>query len=518
VKATLKRYRFFAAVAAIDLLLCLAQPGLGREAALNSWRFLAEVLAIVPPVMVLMGLLDAWTPRKLVEDNLGGGSGARGAGLALLLGTAAAGPLYAAFPVARSLALKGARTANIAIFLGTWAAIKIPMILMEMSFIGVRFALWRLAFTVPGVLAAGWLMERLAPLGPFESHNEENLKKERNMDQSGTGGALSTVLCLALLAGLAFGAVQAGAQSSPRPLGEETPAQQAASEKDRKAELYMAGIFGVRADVDAGAVRRKWLDVPYALLSPSEKLDVYLPDAGDGPFPVVVAIHGGSFSRGDKRDFQVVPVMAALGRGYAVASVNYRLSGEATFPSQIKDVAAAIRFLRAHARQYSLNPDKIAVWGDSAGGNLAALAGVSGNSGVFDDPALGNPGQSSRVAAVVDWYGPIDFLTLGHVERLRAVGAKMIGKTSLEAPELYAAANPETYLAPGAPPFLIQHGDADQVIPVGQSVDFAARAAKVLGKDRVTLDILPGADHLDLGFATPENLSKVLDFLDRNLK
>jgi uncharacterized membrane protein YraQ (UPF0718 family) len=165
-KAIFGKYRFFAAVAAVGLALGLKDPELGRSAAMNSAHFLLEVLAIVPPVMVLMGLLDAWTPRKLVEDNLGRGSGARGTALAVLLGTAAAGPLYAAFPLALSLREKGARTANIAIFLGTWATIKIPMILMESSFIGVRFALLRLAFTVPGVLCVGYLMERLVPDGP----------------------------------------------------------------------------------------------------------------------------------------------------------------------------------------------------------------------------------------------------------------------------------------------------------------------------------------------------------------
>ena len=125
--------------------------------------FLVEVLLIVPPVMVLMGLLDAWVPRQIVEAHLGKDAGVRGAGVAILLGTAAAGPLYAAFPIALSLQKKGARLANVVIFLGTWATIKIPMIIMESSFIGLRFALLRLAFTVPCVLAAGYLMEMMIP-------------------------------------------------------------------------------------------------------------------------------------------------------------------------------------------------------------------------------------------------------------------------------------------------------------------------------------------------------------------
>jgi uncharacterized membrane protein YraQ (UPF0718 family) len=159
----IRTYRLFVAILAIDLVLALFNTKLSQLSAGKSLSFLIEVLFIVPPVMVLMGLIDVWTPRKLVEDNLGPASGARGSALAILLGSAAAGPLYAAFPIALSLRIKGARLANIAIFLGTWATIKIPMIMMESSFIGIRFALLRLALTIPGVLGVGFLMERIVP-------------------------------------------------------------------------------------------------------------------------------------------------------------------------------------------------------------------------------------------------------------------------------------------------------------------------------------------------------------------
>jgi uncharacterized membrane protein YraQ (UPF0718 family) len=148
---------------AVNLLLALWNPSLAALSGAKSMSFLVEVLLIVPPVMVLMGLLDAWVPRQIVEAHLGKDAGVRGAGVAILLGTAAAGPLYAAFPIALSLQKKGARLANVVIFLGTWATIKIPMIIMESSFIGLRFALLRLAFTVPCVLAAGYLMEMMIP-------------------------------------------------------------------------------------------------------------------------------------------------------------------------------------------------------------------------------------------------------------------------------------------------------------------------------------------------------------------
>ncbi len=145
------------------VILALARPSLARPLATNTGSAVLEVTEIVPLVMVLMALFDVWVPSRLVEDQIGPASGARGMALAILLGTAAAGPLYAAFPVAVSLQKKGARLANIVIFLGTWASIKIPMILLESSFIGLRFSLLRLALTVPGVIAMGVVMERALP-------------------------------------------------------------------------------------------------------------------------------------------------------------------------------------------------------------------------------------------------------------------------------------------------------------------------------------------------------------------
>jgi uncharacterized membrane protein YraQ (UPF0718 family) len=159
----LAEYRLVLALLSVNAALALWQPALAADSAATSGRFLVEVLLVLPPVMVLMGLLDVWVPRALVESHLGPGSGPLGTGLAMLLGTAAAGPLYAAFPVAVSLQRKGARLANVVVFLGTWATIKTPMIMMEASFVGLRFALLRLALTVPCILATGWLMERLLP-------------------------------------------------------------------------------------------------------------------------------------------------------------------------------------------------------------------------------------------------------------------------------------------------------------------------------------------------------------------
>ncbi|HAJ78176.1 MAG TPA: alpha/beta hydrolase [Fibrobacteres bacterium] len=288
------------------------------------------------------------------------------------------------------------------------------------------------------------------------------------------------------------------------------------------ANIYLDQIFNNRRGVNPENLQRKWLDISYAPQSPAQKLDIYLPNEGTGPFSIIMAIHGGSFVRGDKRDFQIVPIMEALKRNYAVVAINYRLSNEAQFPCQINDVKAAIRWIRANGGKYTLNPEKIAVWGDSAGGNLAALAGTSCNVKELEDLSMGNPDQSSHVDAVVDWYGPINFLTMGNQlkqqKNVRKSNSNYIAKTKEEAPELYIAASPETYIRPGLPPFFIQHGNADQIIPIQQSIDFATKLENISGKEKVVFEIIEGADHLDEKFTSPENINKVLDFLDNYLK
>ena len=152
-----------AVVLAVHLVLWRPYPALAGQSLRNWGSGMLDVLAVVPSVLILIGLFDAWVPRELVARNLGPESGGRGVLLALLLGTGAAGPIYAAFPIGIVLLEKGARTANLVIFLGAWATIKLPMLMMESAFLGTRFALLRLALTLPGIIACGFLVEALVP-------------------------------------------------------------------------------------------------------------------------------------------------------------------------------------------------------------------------------------------------------------------------------------------------------------------------------------------------------------------
>ncbi len=284
-------------------------------------------------------------------------------------------------------------------------------------------------------------------------------------------------------------------------------------------------------EADTTHIARKMFDIPYADRSPAQRLDIYWPAAGNGPFPVIVALHGGAFMGGDKRDAQLTPMLAGLERGYAVVAVNYRMSGEATFPALVHDVKAAVRWIRATHANYLLDPERIAAWGGSAGGYLALMAGVTAAVAELDDPTLGNGAYSCAVQAVVDWFGPTDFLKMD--EQLAETGlapapdfahnganspeSLLLGRQITEIPELVRTANPETHLHAGMPPLFIQHGDRDAIVPYQQSVNFAAQARRVAGDAAVRMEILAGAGHADAAFVTAQNVQKVLDFLDQIL-
>jgi acetyl esterase/lipase len=265
----------------------------------------------------------------------------------------------------------------------------------------------------------------------------------------------------------------------------------------------------------SGTAHRQLEDIEYAVVDGvSLRLDLYLPEASDGPVPLILWVHGGAWRAGDKN-----PTYApeTLGEDYAVASVNYRLSQEALFPAQIHDVKAAVRFLRGNAKRYGLDPDRFGAWGSSAGGHLVALLGTS--CGV--EEAEGQLGehldQSSCVQAVCDFFGPTDFLTLleergGWDNRRSMPEDQLLGGPAEDNVELAALAGPISHVDPTDPPFLIMHGSDDATVPVEQSIAFdeTLRAAGV----ESTLIVIDGAGH---GFPR-EHLIHVKPFFDRHLR
>jgi len=287
--------------------------------------------------------------------------------------------------------------------------------------------------------------------------------------------------------------------------------------------------------VNSSSIQRKYLSVAYGHISATQTLDIYLPDEGNGPFPVIIVIHGGAFAMGNSRMLtDVGPMMGSLQRGYAIVSVNYRLSGEALFPAAVNDVKAAVRFVKAHAFDFHLNPTKIAVWGGSAGGNMVAMIGTTGQVNNLDGENTENLQYTSTVQAVVDWFGPCDFLKFD--EQFKASGfteynssvrensseSYYIGQYVAKDTAFTELANPETYIpvmeSKTAPYFFIQHGTLDPVVPMQQSIHFAKCLKEKLGNNKVTIALIPGAHHFSAEFSSPENLNKVYAFLDAILK
>ncbi len=286
----------------------------------------------------------------------------------------------------------------------------------------------------------------------------------------------------------------------------------------------------LRVQCDRSWIKRKIIDLPYGPLK-EEVLDLYFPNEGDGPFPVIVMIHGGGWCDGDKTYWEPNGGIKSVAFGFAVASINYRLGPEHPHPAQIQDVKAAIRFLRANAEKYGLDPNRIATWGGSAGGHLAALAGTAPHVPELTDRSLGNPDVDESVQAVVDWYGPIwvdrtakDFEALGvYTDAQQAASREewlcaLLQCTPEELPEKAAAFSPAAYITKDCPPFLIQHGTADTTVPILQSIDFDKALSDVIGEEKVTLDLLHNQGHGSLVCESFDNIKRITDWLREAMK
>lgn len=215
-------------------------------------------------------------------------------------------------------------------------------------------------------------------------------------------------------------------------------------------------------------------DVPYCTNGGVDQLmDVYFPWKPAGPSPVIVFVHGGGWVAGTKTGTPGLSYFLDLARrGYTTFSIDYRLAPTDTFPAQIVDVKCAVRSIRAHAKDYNIDPNRIGAWGASAGGHLVALLGTADASAGWDVGQYAD--QSSRVNVVVDMYGVHDFTTEYVVGNVRGLDRMVFAAKGPDDPRL-AAASPVNYATADDPPFLLLHGDMDPVIPYTQSVIFNDR-------------------------------------------
>ena len=241
-----------------------------------------------------------------------------------------------------------------------------------------------------------------------------------------------------------------------------------------------------------------------------QKLDLYVPQSSEKLLPLIVWIHGGGWKEGSK---DYCPPLLWSAKGYVVASINYRLSQHAKFPAQIKDCKAAIRWLRTQAKKYKIDPDHVVAWGGSAGAHLASLVGTAWDVAGWEQ---GDGSGSSQVQAVIDWYGRADLTPVSADPALaESPSASLLGGSGPEVGELAREASPLMHVSKDDPPFLIMHGDLDNVVPVQQSRTFAAALRKAGVK--VSLVVLKGAGHGGADFLQPEQVSVIDSFLSEHL-
>ena len=318
-----------------------------------------------------------------------------------------------------------------------------------------------------------------------------------------TGAALTANLAIPLAIPLA------ATLASSAPAGAATPTGYRERMLAVGAEPSMADRFPQVPVAFPGGVKA-WRDVTYQQ-QPGFRpqiVDIYVP-AGKGPHPLVVYIHGGGWQGGHTRQsgaFADFPkVLASLAaEGFTVASVEYRLSGEAPFPAQARDVNAAIRFLVAHAADYAIDPARIGVFGGSAGGHLAALAALACRDTTLDPAAA----HDACPTAAVAWYGIMDFSTMPRLATPGSAEQRLLGCKEVCAPEQVRLASPIAHVSAKSPPMLIIAGEHDQTVPPAQShaLEAALRAAGA----EVRGIYYPGIDHSFLGQSAAETAATSL--------
>ncbi len=272
-------------------------------------------------------------------------------------------------------------------------------------------------------------------------------------------------------------------------------------------------------------------DIAYGTLHNAQKLDVYTPQ-GVAPFPVVVLIHGGGWVIGDKLEYKTSQkTKSLLERGYAVVAVNYRLSGVAKFPAQINDVKAAVRWIKANAATYNLNPNKIGAWGTSAGGHLTALLATSGGVSALENTAIGDATKTSTIQAAIDWFGPTDLLQMDAQTIAQGCGQNAATHNGASSPEsslmgfpiqtqpaVVQTANPITYASTDDPPIYIVHGQGDCTVPYNQGKILYDALLPLKNTNDVKWQLLTASGHGTGQFENIATVESMIDFLDKYLK
>ena len=272
--------------------------------------------------------------------------------------------------------------------------------------------------------------------------------------------------------------------------------------------LFVNSILQGQPTIDSGAKNIVYAEIPARKLL----LDIYLPGGKKDPY-LLVWIHGGAWRSGTKEN----PPLGLLQAGYALASIDFRLSTEAIFPGPVHDIKAAIRFLRGNAKKYGYRADKIIIWGSSSGGHLASLVGTTNNDKFLEGSEGNYLKESSAVQGILDFYGPTNFTTIlsqstPHGLNVRTPALELLlGKPVEQVSELAKKASPVYQVDANDPPILIVHGDQDNQVPINQSLELMAAYKKAFLYHQ--LEIIPGAGHGDAVYYQKEFLIVVDKFL-----
>jgi acetyl esterase/lipase len=288
-------------------------------------------------------------------------------------------------------------------------------------------------------------------------------------------------------------------------------------------------LMSIPTEFDSSKVKNKFMNIKYGSL-PEQLLDLYLPDEkADAPIPLIIYVHGGSWSMGTRNFGALEFVCKLLDFGYAVMTMDYRLAPKAVFPEFLFDVKTSVRWARANAAKYGLDPDKFGMVGDSAGGHLALMMAFTAGHPEYEGEQYGWEGYSSAVQAVVDFYGPSDLaadtktlliengLIKADEETSRA-SAISLDKTFTADKNMLRLISPISYVHKGIPPIMLQQGARDMVVPLQQSTLLAEKITKICGADRVRLVVHEKLGHSDRGFCSPEVFSDMLSFYEDYLR
>ncbi|MDX9848251.1 MAG: alpha/beta hydrolase [Tenuifilaceae bacterium] len=273
---------------------------------------------------------------------------------------------------------------------------------------------------------------------------------------------------------------------------------------------------GANELIDMSQFTNVVLDIPYANnQNPRQTLDIVYPSVGEPPYKTIVVLHGGGWMTGDKQSKSISTIFQATTQGYALVSVNYRLSDEVKWPKPLLDAKAALRHIRVNASIYKLDAEKIVVWGESAGAHIAMMLAATNGHPAFENLSMGNTAISSSVQGVVAWYGIADMSRLPNL----AVPAanEIMGYDISKNWEKTNDANPIKLVTDQFPPILLVHGTSDQIIPFSHSANMHSKVNNETDKPTAELIAFEGAGHGDAVIKSMDNVIQNLDFVDKIL-